>query len=125
MQRSSCQQEPAHAGEVQQELPPLGFEVLDVLSLVQDEILPLEPSEGAVVLNDQLVARDTNVECVLFGPTNSLQSPLLLTAVVDEDLEAGAPLLYLHLPVEHHRGGHYDEVGAPVITVGGEVSKTR
>jgi hypothetical protein len=38
-------------------------------------------------------------------------------------LEAGAPLLDLHLPVEHDRGGHHNEVGAPVGAVHGQVGE--
>ena len=113
MKGGACQQQPAKAGEVQEQLPTLGLEVLNVLRLVEDEVLPLEPSEAAVILDDQLVAGDANVKGILLGPTLSLHPPILLRAVVDEHLEGGAPLLDLHLPVEHDRGGHHDQVGSP------------
>jgi hypothetical protein len=58
-----------------------------VLRLVQDEVLPLEPAEAAVVLDDELVGGDADVEGVLFGPTDALQSPLLLASKVDKDLK--------------------------------------
>lgn len=48
---------------------------------------------------------------------HSLLFPLLEGAKVGEDLEGRAPLLELKLPVQHHRGGHYDQVGAPVAPV--------
>lgn len=54
--------------EVEQGLPALGLEVLDVLSLVQNEITPVLATEGLVVLQHQLVRRDTHVEGIGLGP---------------------------------------------------------
>ena len=113
LKRSACQKQSAQAGEIQEQLPALGFEVLDVLCLVQNEILPLEPSKAAVVLDNQLVAGDTNVEGILFGPTLTFHPPVLLGAVIDKYLEGGAPLFDFHLPVEHDRSWHHDQVGSP------------
>lgn len=53
------------------------------------------------------------MEGVGLGPTLPLELALLHGAVVGEQLEGGAPLLELHLPVQHHRGGHHYEVRTP------------
>ena len=37
------------------------------------------------------------------------------------DLEAGTPLLDLHLPVEHDRGGDHNKVRTPIGPVHGQV----
>ena len=123
LKRSACQKQSAQAGEIQEQLPALGFEVLDVLCLVQNEILPLEPSKAAVVLDNQLVAGDTNVEGILFGPTPTFHPPVFLGAVIDKYLEGGAPLFDFHLPVEHDRSWHHDQVGSPHAFFQGQVSQ--
>lgn len=41
--------------KVQQALPALGLEVLDVLSLIEDQITPRLSPEGLVILQNQLV----------------------------------------------------------------------
>lgn len=48
-----------------------------------------------------------------YASYHSLLLPLFRGAVVGEDLESRAPLLQLHLPIEHHAGGHHNQVGAP------------
>ena len=53
----------------------------------------------------------------LLGPHLAFEAALLLRPIVGEDLEGRAPTLQLHLPVEHHAGGHDDEVGAPAACV--------
>ena len=40
LQRCAGEQEAPPAAEVEQELPPLALEVLDVLRLVEDEVVP-------------------------------------------------------------------------------------
>ena len=52
LQGGTCQQQSPFRVEPKQGLPPLAFEILDVLGLIQDHIVPLLPSEGKVVLND-------------------------------------------------------------------------
>ena len=95
LQRRARQQQSTLRLEVQQELPTLTLEVLDVLRLVEDEVVPLLPPEAGVVLDDELVASDADVEGVRLRPADPLQLPLLLRAVVREDLEGRAPLLQL------------------------------
>ena len=113
-----------------------------------------------MVLYCYVVGGDTDVECVLLGPTlhtwnskdtfnqihikhhcyqlslspptlhylptipslqsstyHSLLFSLFEGAKVGEDFEGRAPLLELKLPVQHHRGGNYDQVGTPVALV--------
>ena len=55
--------------KVEQALPALGFEVFNILCLVQDEVSPGLASEGLVILQHQLVGRDTDVKRVRFGPS--------------------------------------------------------
>jgi hypothetical protein len=53
------------------------------------------------------------VERVWLGPALALELALLGGAVVGEQLEGRAPLHELHLPIQHHRRGHHDQVRAP------------
>lgn len=54
--------------EVQQTLPALGLEVLDVLGLIEDQIAPRLSPEGLVILQHQLVRSDANVESIWLCP---------------------------------------------------------
>uniref|UniRef100_A0A6B0U2J9 Putative secreted protein n=1 Tax=Ixodes ricinus TaxID=34613 RepID=A0A6B0U2J9_IXORI len=54
-------------------------------------------------------------------PPLTLLLALLGDPVVREDFEGGAPLLELHLPVEHHTRGHDYQVRAPHPLVAGHV----
>ena len=60
--------------EVQQALPALGLEVLDVLGLVQNQVPPGLPSEGLVVLQHQLVRSDAHVERVRLRPALKIKT---------------------------------------------------
>ncbi len=53
------------------------------------------------------------MEGVGLGPALALRFALLGCAIVREQLERRAPLLALHLPVQHHTRGHHYQVGAP------------
>lgn len=66
LERRAGEKEPALRVEVEQRLPPLGSEVLDILGLVQDEVLPLFAAESDLVLNNNLVGSDAHVERVGF-----------------------------------------------------------
>ena len=52
-------------------------------------------------LEDKGVGGDTDVEGVWLAPAVPLDLALLGAAKVGEQLEGGAPLLELHLPVQH------------------------
>ena len=87
LQWRAGQQEAPPAAEVEQELPALALEVLDVLRLVEDEVVPLLAPEARLVLDDELVRGDANVEGVRLRPAHPLHAPLLLGAVVRQHLE--------------------------------------
>ena len=70
------------------------------------------------VLQRERVRRDADVERVGLRPALALELALLGGAVVRQQLERGAPLLELHLPVEHHAGGHHHQARAPVAPAG-------
>ena len=88
-----------------------------ITHLVQNEVLPFFAPERLMVLDDKFVRRNAHMEGIGLGPALSLELPLLLRAIVGEDLECGTPLLELHLPVEHDTGGHHNEVRSPDATL--------
>lgn len=53
------------------------------------------------------------MESIGLGPALPFELPLLGRAVVGQQLESRAPLLALHLPVQHHRGGNHNQVWPP------------
>ena len=55
----------------------------------------------------------------------SLHLPLLLRPIVSKNLEGREPFLELHLPVEHNRSGHHDQMGPPVIKIARQVPEQR
>ncbi len=68
---------------------------------------------GRARLQHERVGRDADVERVGLGPALALGLALLGAAEVGEQLEGRAPLLALHLPVQHHARRHHDQVRAP------------
>ena len=78
-----------------------------------------------MVLDGELVGGDAHVERVRLGPALALGAALLGRAEVGEQLEAGTPLLELHLPVEQHRRGHDDQVRAPDLPLARQVREQR
>ena len=64
-------------------------------------------------LEDEGVGGDADVEGVGLGPALALGLALLGAAIVRQQLEGRAPLLALHLPVQHHAGRHHYQVRAP------------
>ena len=52
LERGAGEQQAPITLEIQQQLPSLGLEVFDVMSLVKNEVLPLFPPEALVVLNN-------------------------------------------------------------------------
>lgn len=55
--------------EIQEALPALGLEVLDVLGFVQNQVPPGFPSERLVILQHQFVRGDADMEGIGFSPT--------------------------------------------------------
>lgn len=64
-------------------------------------------------LKNEGVGGDAHMEGIGLGPALALLLPLLGAAIVGEELEGGAPLLELHLPIQHHAGGDHYEMRAP------------
>ncbi len=60
------------------------------------------------------VGGDADVESVGLAPSMALGLALLGAAKVGEQLEGWAPLLALHLPVQHDRCGDHNQVGTPI-----------
>lgn len=82
LKRGSCQQKSSFRVESQKGLPSLALEILDVLGLVQDHIIPLFPSEGKVILDNKLVRCDADVERVFLTPPVSLNFSFFLRTEV-------------------------------------------
>jgi hypothetical protein len=76
---------------------------------------------GRLYLKHQGVGGDANVEGVGFRPALSLELALFHGAVIGQQLEGGAPFLQLHLPVEHHGGGHDNQVRTPYTPARGRL----
>lgn len=113
LERRPRQQQPPLGIEAQQGLPPLTFEILYVLRLVQNHIVPLLAPEGEMVLDHEFVRGDANVERIVFAPAVPLDLPLLLRAEVSKDLEARAPFLEFDFPVHDDCRWHNNEVRSP------------
>lgn len=86
LQGCSRQEQPPPRVESEEGLPALTLEILDVLGLVQNHVIPLFASEDKVVLNHQLVRRDAHMERVIFAPALALELTFLLCPEVSEDL---------------------------------------
>ncbi len=65
-------------------------------------------------LKHEGVRGDADVESVGLAPAVALGLALLGAAKVGEQFEGWAPLLELHLPVQHDRCGDHNQVGTPI-----------
>jgi len=108
LQRCSSQKESAVSFEVKQDLPSLGFKILDVLSLIQDHVVPFFPPENGVVSHSDLIAGDTNVKRVQLRPSFPLQLSFLSRSKIGHYLESWAPSLKLDFPIHENRSGNND-----------------
>lgn len=99
--------------EIEQRLPTLRLEVLDIMRLVENKVLPLLSPKRGMILNNEFITSDAHMKGIGLAPSLSLESTLTLRAVVGENLESGRPLLELELPVEHHGRWDNDKVWAP------------
>jgi|LauGreDrversion4_2_1035121.scaffolds.fasta_scaffold22543_5 hypothetical protein len=113
LKRRACKQESALSIEAQKGLPALALKVFDVLSLIEDHVVPLFATECKMVLDHQLIRGDADVEGVVLAPAMSLSFALLLRPEIGKDLEGGTPLLELHLPVDDDGCRNYDQMGSP------------
>lgn len=108
LQGCAGEQQPAVGLEVEQDLPALRLEVLNVLSLVQDHVVPFLASEYRVVGHSDLVAGNADMETVEFRPALPLLLALFGRPEVGHDLEGRTPALELDLPVHQNGRGDYD-----------------
>src|SRR5512140_2614161 len=109
--------------EPEQSLPSLGLEVLDVVGLVEDHVMPPPSPEYLLVLEDHLIGGDADIPHVVVRPALPFSLALLLVAVVSKDLEARAPFLELHLPVQHDAGRDDHQMRTPDFMVACEMGK--
>ena len=120
MEGCAGQKESPLGVETEQGLPPLTLEVLDVLSLVEDHVVPFLSPEREVILDHELVRCNANVERVVFAPTMPLDFSLFLSTKISEDLESWAPLFEFDFPVHDNCCRYHDEVRTPHTFVAGE-----
>lgn len=111
--------------EVEEDLPALGLEVLDVLSLIQDHIVPLLAAEDGVVSHCDLIAGDADVETVQLRPPLPLQLTLLRRPEIGHDLERWTPPLELDLPVHQDSRWYNHQVRPPDALLDGQMRQQR
>ena len=90
--------------------------ILDAMSLVDDEVLPVDLAQLTLLLEDCLVRRDENIELVFAGlgvlgqlVLDDIPALLLGTAHLDR-ADAGAPLAKFADPVAKDGLGNDDNV---------------
>jgi hypothetical protein len=81
------QKSPTATWKVEQKLPTLWLKILDVLSLVENQVMPLLPPEARVILDHQFVWGDAYVEGIRLSPADTFKSSFLLSAVICQDLK--------------------------------------
>ena len=94
-------------------MPALRFEVFDVLSLIENHVVPFFAAEDGVIGDCYFVAGDAYVEGVEFGPAFAFLFSFLGRTEVGHDLEGWTPSLELDLPVHEDSGWNYDEMWSP------------
>lgn len=113
------QEESSLCVKAQERLPPLTLEVLNVLSFIQDHVVPLLPSECKVILNDKFVGGDAHVERVLSTPSMTLKLAFFLRSEVGENFEGRAPLLKFHFPIDDDCSWYHDQMRTPYASITG------
>jgi hypothetical protein len=104
LERCTSEQQTSPRVEPEQRLPSLRSEVLDVMSLVKDQVVPRFASEHAFIGEDDLIRRDADVERIRRVPAFALFFPLLHVAVIREDFKPRKELFeLLHKWVERVR----------------------
>jgi len=83
------------------------------MSFIQDQVVPVSPFEGELVLEYELIRCDTHVPQVIIEPTFPFLGTLFPAPVVCEDLETWCPFLEFHFPIEHDTGWDNDEMRSP------------
>ena len=109
--------------EVEKDLPSLGFEIFDILSFIQNHIVPFFPSENEMIGNCYFVAGDTDMKRVEFGPSFSFLFPFFGRAKIGHDFKGWTPSFELNLPVHENGGWDNDKVRTPNPLFNGQMSK--
>ena len=109
--------------EVEKDLPSLRFEVFDILSFIQDHIVPFFSSENEMIGNCYFVAGDADVKRVEFGPSFSFLLPFFGRAKICHDFEGWAPSFELNLPVHKNGGWDNHEMRTPNTLFNGQMGE--
>jgi hypothetical protein len=125
LQRSSSQEKSVTSIETKEGLPSLGAEVFDVMSFVEDKVVPGFAPEDVLIGENELIRSDADMESVLRIPTFSLLLSFLLSTVVNHEFETGKEFAELHLPVQHDTRWNDNEVRSPLSFIAGEMSEKR
>ena len=135
LQRSSGEQKSSLCVEMQQNLPSLRLEVLNVVSFVEHHIDPLLATKHRHIPHCQLIRGDAHLERCCLRPSFPLllvlniakcaNLPLLRRSKVRENLHCGAETLKFALPVQHRARGNDDQMRAPDALVCSQISQQR
>ena len=88
----------------EQDVPTLGFEVLDHMRLIKDHVIPRLALEDMRVPAGKCVGSYTYVEMVLVIPTLAELLASFGRPMVTKNPESGQKLLELHFPVQKNAG---------------------
>ena len=121
LQGSTSKKKPSLWVEIEQNLPSLGFEVLNVVGLIKDHVIPTLPSKDLFILEDKLVWGDTDVEEIDLTPTHSFSFSFFGSAKVGHNFEGWTPSFKLNFPVYQDTCGDNDEMRTPNALFWGEI----
>jgi len=126
----SGQQQPVPAMESKQRLPTDTGRVLNVLSLVENHILPLDTLEVLLILGDELVTGNQDVERsvliiadLFLAPKLSKRRSIFDVTPVWEGLQGWDKASQLLLPIMKRRQGGNNEERSPDVVSFREVSQ--
>lgn len=85
--------------------------------------MPVSAFERDLILENELIRRDTDVPEVVVKPTFPLLGSLLSASVIGENLETRGPFLELHFPVQHDTCRNDDKMGAPNSPLASKMGK--
>lgn len=94
-------------------MPSLAFEILNVLGLIKNHVIPFFPSENGVICDSNFIAGDANMETIEFGPSLAFKLSFLGRSKVGHDLESGTPSFKLNLPIHEDSGWYDDQMRSP------------
>lgn len=108
--------------EVQQALPALGLEVLDVLCLIQDQVPPRLASEGLVILQHQLVRSDAHMESIGLSPALKKRQTVMVKCVIFRKPTVTTFIIDTYSGEKRLHQGHYyvlreHKVGKPQLLI--------